>query len=134
MSEASALREATRDFFRDHRGVWELRVQLATDLATTPVEDASVTWPEDVTPQQTVATLTVEPQDSDAPQHAVYGDDVLSFNPWHCLVEHRPLRSIQRVRKPVYADSTKDRHERNARVAVEPDGIADIPETGPSRP
>lgn len=122
-----ALRDLTSEFFAHDQGVWELRVQLATDLDVTPVEDASVEWPEDVTPYRTVATLTVEPQDSYSPERRVYADDDLSFNPWHCLIEHQPLGSIQRVRKPVYDDSSADRHRLNARPRREPDSIDELP-------
>ncbi|MCJ1685361.1 catalase family protein [Rathayibacter sp. VKM Ac-2928] len=126
--EPSAYRDLTSAFFAEGRGVWELRVQLATDLETTPVEDASVRWPEDVTPYRTVATLTLEPQDSFSPARRVYGDDELSFNPWHCLVEHRPLGSIQRVRRPVYDDSTSYRSDTNARALNEPETLDDLPD------
>ena len=125
--QASALRDLASSFFAGERGVWELRAQLATDLSVTPVEDASVAWPENVTPYRTVATLTVEPQDSYSAQRRVYADDDLSFNPWHCLAAHQPLGSIQRVRKPVYADSTEDRHRLNARPLHEPDSIDELP-------
>lgn len=126
--EPSAYRDLVSGFFEQGRGEWELRVQLATDLETTPVEDASVPWPEDITPYRAVATLTIEPQDSSSPTRRVFGDDDLSFNPWHCLVEHRPLGSIQRVRRPVYDDSTTYRSEMNARPLGEPDDIATMPD------
>lgn len=126
--QASALRDLTNEFFAEQRGVWELRAQLATDLEVTPVEDASVAWPEDVTPYRTVATVTVEPQDSYSPARRVYADDDLSFNPWHCLAAHQPLGSIQRVRRPVYDDSADDRHRLNARPRREPDSIQDLPD------
>ena len=125
--QPSALRDLTSQFFAGERGVWELRAQLATDLGVTPVEDASVAWPEDVTPYRTVAPLTVEPQDSYSPQRRVYGDDDMSFNPWHCLAEHQPLGSIQRVRKPVYDDSAEDRHRLNVRPRREPESIEELP-------
>jgi hypothetical protein len=125
--QSSAYRDLTSAFFADQQGVWEIRVQLATDLEVTPVEDASVAWPEDVTPYRTVATITVEPQDSYSPRRRVYADDDLSFNPWHCLAAHQPLGSIQRVRKPVYADSTQERHELNDRPVGEPASIEELP-------
>lgn len=126
--QPSALREVTSAFFAGEQGTWELRAQLATDLDVTPVEDASVEWPEDVTRYRAVATLTVEPQDSYSPERRVFADDDLSFNPWHCLVEHRPLGSIMRVRRPVYDDSAEDRHQRNARPRKEPDDIGELPD------
>ncbi|OYN90677.1 catalase family protein [Parenemella sanctibonifatiensis] len=126
--EPSALRDLTNAFFAGQQGIWELRVQLATDLDVTPVEDASVTWPEDVTPYRTVAELSVESQDSYDPALRVWADDTLSFNPWHCLVEHQPLGSIQRVRRPVYDDSSAERHQLNNRPRHEPAGLQDIPD------
>lgn len=53
----------------------------------------------------------------------VCADDASSFDPWHGLVEHRPLGSVQRVRKPTCDDSADDRHRRNAVARVEPDGV-----------
>lgn len=123
----SALRDLTTGFFATERGEWAVRAQLATDLGTTPIEDASVDWPQDVTPYRTLATLTIEPQDSYSPERRVYADDELSFNPWHCLVEHQPLGSIQRVRRPVYDDSAETRHRLNARPRREPDSIDELP-------
>lgn len=125
--QPSALRDLTSSFFADQQGVWELRAQLATHLDITPIEDASVAWPEDVTPYRSVATLTVEPQDSYSPERRAYADDDLSFNPWHCLVEHQPLGSIQRVRRPVYDDSSLDRHQLNVRPRREPASIEELP-------
>ena len=124
----SALRDLVREFFRRETATYELRVQLATDLASMPVEDASVDWPQEESPYRGVAELVLPPQDPYSPARRVYADDVLSFNPWHGLVEHQPLGSIQRVRRPVYDDSSDDRHERNASPRTEPSGIAELPE------
>lgn len=125
--EPSAYRDLTSEFFGEQGAVWELRTQLGTNLDQTPVEDASVEWPENATPYRTVATITVEAQDTYSPKRRVFADDELSFNPWHCLVEHQPLGSIQRVRRPVYADSVGDRGHLNARAPREPETIQELP-------
>lgn len=125
--EPSAYRDLTSEFFGEKGAVWELRTQLGTNLDQTPVEDASVEWPENATPYRTVATITVEAQDTYSPKRRVFADDELSFNPWHCLVEHQPLGSIQRVRRPVYADSVGDRGHLNARAPREPETIQELP-------
>lgn len=62
----NGLREAVVDFFRSSGGAWEVRVQLCTDLAAMPVEDASVPWPEDKSPYVAVARIGVPPQDAGA--------------------------------------------------------------------
>lgn len=58
------LEEAVREFFKANAAAWEVQVQLALDSEATPIEDASKLWPEDQTAFQTVATLTVPPQES----------------------------------------------------------------------
>lgn len=118
----------TSEFFGGQGAVWELRAQLGTDLQETPVEDASIEWPEDLTLYRTVATITVEAQDTYSPERRVFADDELSFNPWHCLLEHQPLGSIQRVRRPVYADSVRVRSHLNALEPREPETIDTLPE------
>lgn len=103
-------------------------VQLCTDLQSMPVEDGSVQWPEDKSPYQPVAKLTFGPQDTFNPERRVYADDVLSFNPFHCLPEHRPLGNIMRVRKLAYETSSRYRHHMNAQKRVEPTSIDELPD------
>lgn len=116
------------DFFRGQQAEYELRAQLCTDLEKMPVEDGSVQWPEKESPYQPIAKLTILPQDTFSPARRVYGDDVLSFNPFHCLPEHRPLGNIMRVRRLVYETSSRYRHETNAQPRKEPTGIDELPD------
>ena len=127
-SNPSVLRDLVRDFFATQEAEYEVRVQLATDLERMPVEDASVAWPEDESPYRPVARLTFPVQDPYSPARRVYGDEVLSFTPWHGLVEHQPLGSIQRVRRPVYEDSSVERHELNVRPRTEPTSLDELPD------
>jgi hypothetical protein len=50
----------------------------------------------------------------------------MQFNPWHALAAHRPLGSIMRVRKAVYAMSKRFRAERNGIEIVEPRDVSDL--------
>lgn len=124
----SALRDAVVEFFQVHEAEYEVRVQLCTDLKTMPVEDASVEWPEEESPYQVVARLTLPVQEAYSPARRVYADETLSFNPWHCLPEYRPLGSIQRARRVAYDASTKFRHEMNVRPRIEPRDISELPD------
>lgn len=56
-----------------------------------------------------------------------FADDVLSYNPFHCLPEHQPLGSINRMRLNAYASSTNYRHATNAQPKVEPTSIDHLP-------
>lgn len=116
-----------RRFFEHQAAEYELSAQLCTDLAAMPVEDASVEWSEAVSPYQPVARLTIPPQDPGTPARRVFGDDVLSFNPFRCLPEHRPLGSIMRVRRLAYESSSRFRHEMNAQPRREPRSIDELP-------
>ncbi|WP_028311963.1 catalase family protein [Derxia gummosa] len=123
-----ALREAVVAHFRRHGGVWELRAQLCMDLERMPVEDASVVWPEELSPHVTVATLVFAPQLAWSPARAAAIDDGMAFNPWHALAAHRPIGSIMRVRKAAYEMAAGFRAARNRVTITEPASAADIPD------
>ncbi len=122
------LTKIVAGFFKTQGAEYEIRAQLCTNLAKMPVEDGSVQWPEDESPYQPVAKIVIPPQDTVSDARRVYGDDVLSFNPFHCLPEHRPLGGIMRVRRLVYDVSSKYRHQTNAQPRVEPTSIEQVPE------
>lgn len=114
------LRAAVVDFFARHEGVWEVRVQLCTDLATMPVEDASVVWPEEESPYLTVARIVVPVQTAWSRERSAAGDDRLAFSPWHGLAAHQPLGSVMRARRIAYERSAAYRAERNGCPIAEP--------------
>lgn len=127
-SEWNALRDEFSRFFKEElKAVWELRVQLCTDLEKMPVEDATVEWDETESPYLTVATVTARAQEVYSDQRRVFVDELLSFNPWHALAAHRPLGNVMRARFKAYAMSTKFRHTREGRQPVEPRSIEELP-------
>ncbi|MBE9180014.1 catalase family protein [Oculatella sp. LEGE 06141] len=127
-SAPSVLRDLIVEFFRQQSAEYELRVQLCTNLETMPIEDASIQWSEEDSPYQAIAKLTIPVQEAYSPARRVYVDEVLSFNAWHCIAEHRPLGSIQRVRMQVYEASSRFRHEMNQQPKVEPRSIEEMPD------
>ena len=114
------IRASVQEFFRTHPGVWDLRVQLATDLKSMPIEDAATIWPETDAPYVTVARLTAAPQDTWSPAKQAAIDDGLAFSPWTGLAAHRPLGSIMRARRQAYAASRAYRAEQNRLDIEEP--------------
>ena len=123
----SVYRDLVVDFFRRQGAAYTLRVQMCSDLETMPVEDASVEWSSEVSPFLTLGTVWFPVQEAYSPGRRVYGDDVLSFNPWRGVAAHRPLGSIMRSRKAAYEASTRFRHEMNVRERVEPVSLLDVP-------
>lgn len=91
--------------------VYRLQLQSFVDEARTPVEDASVDWPESVAPYVDVAELVIERQDLDSPEAKAFADAVerAVFDPWQALAAHRPLGEVMRSRKVVYFESQKAR-------------------------
>ena len=64
-----------------------------------PIEDATVPWPEALSPFVPVARISVAPQLAWSEPLSMAMDDGLSFSPWHALWAHRPLGSINRLRR-----------------------------------
>lgn len=124
----STMRDLVVEHFRLEGAEYEMRAQLCTDLNRMPVEDAAVLWSESLSPHQPIATLRIPPQDAYSPARRVYGDDVLSFNPWQGIIPHRPLGSIMRVRIKAYERSAQFRHDMNMTERVEPNNITEIPD------
>jgi hypothetical protein len=121
------LREKVSTFFAAHSADYELRAQLGFDLERTPIEDASIDWPEELTPFQPLGKIVIPPQQADSPARRDYAQDVLSFNPWRSLADHQPLGSIMRLRRDAYQASSKLRHKANQRSPVEPRDISEFP-------
>ena len=101
-----ALREAVNETILASGGTWEVRVQLCTDLDQMPVEDASVAWPEELSPYVTVARIVVPAQTGWSEARARQVDDGLAFSPWHGIAAHRPLGGIMRARRQTYEMSS----------------------------
>ena len=124
----STWRDLLGAFFRTQGAEYELRAQLCTNLETMPVEDGSVEWPADQSPFQPIGRLVIAAQETYSPARRVFGDDVLSFSPFHCLPDHQPLGSINRVRRLAYSSSSRFRHEQNAQPRREPQHISELPD------
>jgi len=107
-------------YFAQNDALWELRVQLCTDIDAMPIEDASVPWPEDKSPFITVAHISVPRQVAWSEARSAAIDDGMSFSPWHGLAAHRPIGSIMRVRKVVYDTMSKLRARQNKVSVTEP--------------
>lgn len=131
----NALEELIKKFFRHETGVWEVKVQLALAEDPSieeaekdfPIEKADKPWPEDKSPWQVVARITMLPQDTYSDARELYVDEKMSFNPWHALAAHRPLGGIMRSRRKAYEEAAKYRAQRNDRVIAEPKDAAEIP-------
>jgi len=103
---------------------WDFAVQLYRDPASTPIEDATVPWSDDLAPPVVVARRVIDQQDLATARAIAIADFVekLAFDPWHALVEHRPLGALMRARNHAYRLSTAERA-----ALPEPDGSEQFP-------
>jgi hypothetical protein len=113
------LKEAMVRQLTSHSAVFDFSVQFQLDAKRMPIEDPGVAWDEAVSPFRRVATLAIPSQVFDTPERREFGDN-LSFNPWRCLPEHRPLGGISRARRQVYQELSVFRHQRNSAPPAEP--------------
>ena len=123
----NAVKDSIIAFFERETAVWELRVQLCTDLEKMPVEDASVEWTEQLSPSLPLARITAQTQNAYSDARRVWVDEQLSFNPWHSLAAHRPLGNIMRARFQSYKASSEYRHSAEGRPMIEPCSINELP-------
>jgi hypothetical protein len=113
------LRERLQAQLAQESVSFDFMLQVQKDPYAMPIENALISWSEEVSPFIKVATIKILRQHFDSPDQMVACDN-LSFTPWHSLPEHRPIGSISRVRRIVYNEISKFRHQRNDAPRVEP--------------
>ena len=122
------LSELAREYHAAHPARYELRVRLCADPDSMPIEDASVPWDEQVSPYRRVATIEIPVQESFSPERRVYSERVMSWRPWYELVAHRPLGSINRLRRSLYQQLGEWRHRTHATEEHDPTRLEEVPD------
>lgn len=110
-AEAGKSQGKERDYFGEELAArlaqgpveYDFQLQFFENEQATPIEDARVEWS---SPFVTIGRLTLPKQTVQRPNETI---EALSFDPWHALVEHRPLGSIMRARNAAYRLSTMER-------------------------
>ena len=94
------LRHAMQDHLRDGSACFIFGVQTRPDDSYS-IEDVITEWPEDGAPFIDVARIEIPQQEFDtAPQNEAC--ESMSYNPWHSVEAHRPLGTVNRMRRVVY--------------------------------
>jgi hypothetical protein len=107
---------------RNKAAKFRFEIQLRTNPATMPLNDAQVVWSTEESPYICIAELHFPQQDICAVGQPEFGN-MLAFNIWRTLAEHEPLGTIAEARKVVYAASAQTRHQANGQLSQEPDRI-----------
>jgi hypothetical protein len=115
------LRDAMVASLAEEDAEFDIRLQLQTDPHLMPIENNAVLWPEKLSPRISAATLRIPRQTFNSPAQMEFAKR-LSYNPWHCIAEHRPLGNQSRARRRMYAELSKLRHTMNDVPHYEPTG------------
>ncbi|CAF1453454.1 unnamed protein product [Adineta steineri] len=121
------LSDWIQDYFHNYDAKYEFRVQFCSDITLQPVEDTSIEWSQLAAPFHTVATLDIPKQEAFDPEFCQWWQDHIRLYAWAGLEEHRPLGSINRIRKKLYDASSAFRAEKNHQEVVFPQSINDVP-------
>ncbi len=105
---------------------FDFMVQVQTDSHLMPIEDATVKWPESLSPYIPVARLDLPAQRFTSDAQLAFAD-ALRYNPWHSLPDHKPLGNSNRARRTMYWELAKLRQAMNDVQHVEPTGEEQFP-------
>jgi hypothetical protein len=105
---------------------FDILLQVQTDPFLMPIENNAVLWPTKLSPRVPAAVLRIPRQTFDSPEQLDFAR-VLSYNPWHCIPEHRPLGNQSRARKRMYGELSRLRQQMNRVEHYEPTGDERFP-------
>ena len=112
------LREALKNTLQSTDACMEFLIQPRTSSQML-VEDSMTEWNEKAAPFYQVATIHIPKQNFDTAEQNKFCEN-LSFTPWHALPEHRPLGAVNRMRKVIYENISRVRHDMNSALRQEP--------------
>jgi catalase len=115
----SAKRAMQEMLNRNDEVRFDFYIQSFVDSRSTPIEDTSVEWSEEIARIDRVAQIVILRQDIMSEERGKFCEN-LSFSPWHSLPAHKPLGLINRVRKKVYLAISDRRHALNGEETREP--------------
>jgi catalase len=105
------LRHAMQDRLNNTNACFDFRIQVRPSDSFL-VEDVVTEWDQDKAPFVNVAKITVPEQTfNTAMQNSAC--EAMTYNPWHAIAEHKPLGTINRMRRVVYESISDLRHEMN---------------------
>ena len=121
------LRDAMVATLEERDVEFDILLQLQTDPFLMPIENNAVLWPTKRSPRVPAAVLRIPRQRFDSPEQLEFAR-VLSYNPWHCVPEHRPLGNQSRARKRMYSELSRLRQQMNGVEHYEPTGDEVFPD------
>lgn len=97
------LRAAMQKHLQNAPVCFDFMVQAQVDPIEMPIEDPSQEWDEDLSPFIPVARIEFSDQEFIG-KEALDACELVTFNPWQALPEHKPLGRMNYVRRQIYAE------------------------------
>ncbi len=117
-----AIRPLIIEEMREHDYQFDVQIQLCHNLKKQPIEEITTQWKESDAPFVTVATLTIPCQN--VPDDGYFDImENLSFTPFRCLEENRPIGNLQQSRLKAYQIASETRHRLNDVKRQEPNSL-----------
>ena len=120
------LREAMVATLSKQDVEFDILLQTQTDSHLMPIENNAVFWPLRLSKRVPAAVLRIPRQKFDSPEQLAFAK-VLSYNPWHCIPDHRPLGNQSRARLRLYKELSILRQTLNRVQHYEPTGDETFP-------
>ena len=121
-AKQEAIRPLIIEEIREHDYQFDVQIQLCHNLKKQPIEEITTQWKESDAPFVTVATLTIPCQD--VPDDGYFDImENLSFTPFRCLEENRPIGNLQQSRLKAYQIASQTRHKLNNVKRQEPNSL-----------
>ncbi|MFZ3074883.1 MAG: catalase family protein [Psychrobacter glacincola] len=121
-AKQEAIRPLIVEEIREHDYQFDVQIQLCRNLKKQPIEEITTEWKESDAPFVTVATLTIPCQD--VPDDGNFDImENLSFTPFRCLAENRPIGNLQQSRLKAYQIASETRHRLNDVKRQEPKSL-----------
>lgn len=117
-----AIRPLIIDEIREHGYQFDVQIQLCRTLKKQPIEDLTKEWKASDAPFVTVAKLTIPCQEVPDDGNFEIMEN-LSFTPFRCLEENRPIGNLQQSRLKAYQIASKTRHRLNKVKRSEPKSL-----------
>jgi catalase len=112
-SSPNFLRHAMQDRLQGEEACFDFKIQTRPD-ASFEVEDVVKEWDAEKAPFVPVGQIIIPKQLFDT---AVLNEacEKMTYNPWHTIAEHKPLGTINRMRRVVYQTISTLRSEMNSK-------------------
>lgn len=119
LTDGDFLSKALTNHITSHDACFGFYLQRQRDAKLSPIEDATVSWPEESSDLTLVGFVKIPKQTPNAkleiPNQSSGRETCqnLSFSPWNTTADFHPLSSLNRARRVVYELSVEKRRELN---------------------